>query len=103
MRILPVAFIEGIDYATVENVSSITHAHEICKIACVLYIEIAKSMMSEDLEIQEHIEKSCDKIKEYYHGSGELNNFHRIFKNNLDDVESSFYVVGTLECALHCF
>lgn len=90
MRILPVAFIDGIDYATVENVSSITHAHEICKIACVLYIEIAKSMMSEDLEIQEHLEKSCDKIKEYYHGSGELNNFHRIFKNNLDDVESSF-------------
>ena len=102
MRILPVAFIDGIDYATIENVSSITHAHEICKIACVLYIEIAKSMMSDDLEIQEHIEKSCDKIKDYYCESRELNNFHKIFENKLDDVESSFYVVGTLECALHC-
>lgn len=102
MRILPVAFIDGIDYATIENVSSITHAHETCKIACVLYIEIAKSMMSDDLEIQEHIEKSCDKIKKYYYKSPELNNFHRIFENKLDDVESSFYVVGTLECALHC-
>ena len=102
MRILPVAFIDGIDYPTIENVSSITHAHEVCKIACVLYIEIAKSMMSDDLEIHQHIEKSCDKIKNHYCKSPELNNFHRIFENKLDDVESSFYVVGTLECALHC-
>ena len=102
MRILPVAFIDGIDYATIENLSSITHAHEVCKIACVLYIEIAKSMMSDDLEIHQHIEKSCDKIKNHYCKSPELNNFHRIFENKLDDVESSFNVVGTLECALHC-
>ena len=102
MRILPLAFINSIDHATIENVSAITHAHEICKISCVLYIEIAKSMLSNDLEIQEHIERSCKKIKGYYYESNELNTFHKIFENKLDDVESSFYVVGTLECALHC-
>lgn len=102
MRILPAAFISDIDYATVENMSAVTHAHELCKISCVLYIEIAKSMISNDLEISQHIEKSCEKIRDYYAESSELPYFKRIFENNLDDVESSFYVVGTLECALHC-
>lgn len=102
MRILPMAFIENIDFKTVENVSGITHGHEMCKIACVLYIEIAKSMLGNDLEIQEHIERSCDKIRKYYKGCSELNFFKRIFENELGDVESSFYVVETLECALHC-
>lgn len=102
MRILPLAFIKDIDYALIENVCGITHAHEICKIACVLYIEIAKSMLNDDLEIIEHVEKSCDKIKDYYADSIGLNYFERIFENNLEDVESGFYVVETLECALHC-
>lgn len=102
MRILPLAFIKDIDYATIENVCGITHAHEICKIACVLYIEIAKSMIDNDLEIREHIEKSCSKIKEYYADSVGLTNFQRIFENNLGDVESGFYVIETLECAIHC-
>jgi ADP-ribosylglycohydrolase len=102
MRILPMAFIEDINYATVENVCGLTHGHEICKIACVLYIEIAKSMIENDLEISEHVERSCEKIKEYYAGSDGLESFQRILENDLDDVESSFYVVGTLECALHC-
>lgn len=102
MRILPVAFIDGIDYAGIEKVSGITHAHERSKIACVLYIEIAKSMINNDLDISEHIQKSCEKIKQYYEESDELVHFKRIFENDLDDVESTFYVVETLECALHC-
>ena len=102
MRILPVAFIKGIDCATVEKLFGITHAHELCRISCALYIEIAKSMIENNLEISEHIEKSCEKIKEHYSQSDELVYFRRIFENSLDDVESSFYVVGTLECALHC-
>ena len=102
MRILPLAFIDGIDYACVERVSGLTHAHERSKIACALYIEIAKSMLSEDLEISQHVAKSCEKIRDYYSGFDELVHFERIFENDLDDVESGFYVVETLECALHC-
>ena len=102
MRILPVAFIKDIDYKTVEKVSGITHAHELCKISCVLYIEIAKSMLEDNLEISEHIKRGCDKIREYYADSDNLGSFQRILDNELDDVESSFYVVETLECALNC-
>jgi ADP-ribosylglycohydrolase len=102
MRILPLAFIDDIDYETIENVSALTHAHERSRIACVLYIEIAKSMLREDLEISEHIRRSCEKIRDYYAQSGELIHFERIFENDLDDVESSGYVIKTLECVLHC-
>lgn len=102
MRILPLAYVDDIDYETVENVSALTHAHERSRIACVLYVEIAKSMLSDDLEISEHIERSCEKIRMHYRGSGELAHFKRIFENDLDDVRSSGYVIATLECALHC-
>ena len=102
MRILPLAFIPDIDYETVENVSALTHAHERSRIACVLYIEIAKSMLKNDLEISEHVRLSCEKIKKHYAGSPELVHFKRIFENDLDNVESSGYVITTLECVLHC-
>jgi ADP-ribosylglycohydrolase len=102
MRILPWAFIDDIDFETVENACRITHGHELCIISCVLYIEIAKSMLENDLEISEHIERSCVKIKERYAESDWIGDFDRIFNNDLDEVASGFYVVETLECALHC-
>ncbi len=102
MRILPVAFIDNADYGEIERVSAITHAHERCRIACVLYVEIARSMICEDMEISDHIERSCAKIRQLYRQSDELSRFSRIFDNDLDDVESGFYVVETLECAIHC-
>lgn len=102
MRILPLAYIKNIDYKTIENVSSLTHAHKRSRIACVLYVEIAKSMIENDLEIKDHIELSCEKIKDYYKDSDELKHFERIFSSDLDDVEGRTYVVGSLECVLHC-
>ena len=101
MRILPLAFIDDIDYETIENVSALTHAHERSKIACVLYIEIAKSMIKNDLSIKEHVDLSCDKIKKYYEDSNELIHFKRIFENDLDYVESSGYVIKTFECVIN--
>lgn len=102
MRILPMAFIKNISYETVENMSALTHAHKRSKIACVLYIKIAKSMLENDFEIKKHVELACEKIKEYYEGDEELVHFERIFKNDLDDVRSNGYVITTLECVLHC-
>ena len=89
MRILPMAFIPDIDYEVIENVSALTHAHERSRIACVLYIEIARSMLSEKLEISEHIERACEKIMKHYKESDELIHFKRIFESDLDEVESS--------------
>ena len=102
MRILPFAYIKGIDYNTIENVSSLTHAHRISRIACVLYIEIAKSMLQNDYEIHEHVKLACDKIKYYYKDSPALNNFEKILSNDLDEVYGRTFVVGSLECVIHC-
>ena len=102
MRILPLAYIKSIDYNTIENVSSLTHAHKISKIACVLYIEIAKSMVENDLEIHEHVELACDKIKDYYKDSSALKNFEKILSNDLDNVRGKTFVVESLECVIHC-
>ena len=102
MRILPLAYLKDVDYETIENMSALTHAHERSKIACVLYVEIAKSMLKNDLEIREHVKNSCEKIKEHYKDSCELNHFERIFNDDLDYVESSGYVIKTLECVIHC-
>lgn len=102
MRILPLAYIKDIDYNTIERVSSLTHAHKISKIACVLYVEIARSMIENDLEISAHVKLACDKVKNYYKNSPELKSFEKIFSNDLDDVRGRTFVVGSLECAIHC-
>lgn len=102
MRILPLAFIPNISYETIEKVSSLTHAHQRSKIACVLYVEIAKSMLLNDLEIKQHVKLASDKIKDYYEGLDELKYFEKIFNDDLEDVKSSGYVVDTLECVIHC-
>ncbi len=102
MRILPLAYLNDIDYETIEAVSSLTHAHKRSKISCVLYVEMAKSMLENDLEINEHVDLACDKIKEYYKDSDELKQFEKILSNDLDDVEGRTYVVGSLECVIHC-
>ena len=102
MRILPLAYIKDIDYDTIEAVSSLTHAHKISRIACVLYIEIAKSMLENELEIAEHVKIACDKIQNYYKDSSILENFEKIFSNDLDDVRGRTFVVGSLECVIHC-
>ena len=103
MRILPLAFIPNIDYETIENVSSLTHRHPRSRISCVLYVEIAKSMMENDLSIREHIDLACSKIKKYYKDSEELEHFKRIFDDDLkDNISSKGYVIYTFESVVHC-
>lgn len=105
MRILPLAFIPDIDYEIIENISGLTHRHMRSKIACVFYVEIAKSMLENDLTINEHINLACDKIKKYYEGNEELTHFNRIFNDDLDDVDtikSSGYVISTFESVIYC-
>ena len=103
MRILPLAFINNIDYETIENVSSITHRHKRARIACVLYIEIAKSMLNNsNLSIREHVQNASAKIIEYYEDSYELIHFKRIFDDDYSKgVSSTGYVVYTLEAVIY--
>ena len=102
MRILPLAFIPGITYEDVENVSAITHAHPRSRISCVLYVEIAKSMIENDLEISEHIAHSCEKIRKYYADCEELVHFEDIFSGNYQVGTGRSYVIKTLEAVLYC-
>lgn len=67
IKILPLAFIDNINYETIENISSLTHRHGRSKIACVLYVEIARPMISNsNLNINEHVQNASAKIIEYY-------------------------------------
>ena len=59
-------------------------------------------MLESNLDIYEHIEVTCEKIKDYYKNSSELERFEKIFTNDLDDVRGRTFVVGSLECAIHC-
>ncbi|MEE0901455.1 MAG: ADP-ribosylglycohydrolase family protein [Methanobrevibacter sp.] len=103
MRILPLAYIPNIDYETIENVSGLTHGHERSKIACVLYVEIAKSMLKNDLTIDEHINNACELIKEHYSGNEELNEFDRIFEDDFSEgIRSGGYVIDTIETVVYC-
>ena len=105
MRILPLAFIPDIDYEIIENISGLTHRHMRSKIACVLYVEIAKSMLENDLEIKEHVDLACEKIKEHYKGNEELSHFSKIFNDDLnyvDTIKSGGYVIDTFESVIYC-
>ena len=103
MRILPLAYIPDIDYKTVENISALTHGHDRSKIACVLYVEIAKSMLNNDLTIEEHIDNACEKIKEYYAENDELEEFSRILNDDFSDgIMSGGYVIDTIETVIYC-
>ena len=106
MRILPLAYIANMDYETIENISGLTHAHKRSKIACVLYVEIAKSMLeNKDLPIDEHVKNASEKIKKHYEGNEELKHFERIFNDELDDIDtisSKGYVIYTFESVIYC-
>ena len=103
MRILPLAFIPDIDFETIENVSALTHGHDRSKIACVLYVEIAKSMLENDLSIDEHIKNSVDIIKEHYKDNEELDEFNRIICDDFSEgILSGGYVIDTIETVIYC-
>ena len=102
MRILPLAYIPGITYDEIESVSALTHAHIKSRISCVLYVEIAKSMLENDLEIKDHIRNSCDKIRKYYKDVDDLIEFEDILEMDFHVYEGRSYVIKTLEAVLYC-
>ena len=93
MRILPLAFTDC-DYETVNAVSSLTHAHEISKAACRVYVYIARQLLQGKT------------LEEVYNCFGmKQSTFERlpILKDlTRDEIKSTGYVVDTLEAALWC-
>ena len=90
MRILPLAFVECTD-EEIRAVSAITHGHWISEEACVIYVHVAKRLLTGEniLDILPTLQydKPFDRL-------------HRIHQLDISEIKSSGYVVDTLEAAL---
>lgn len=113
MRILPLVFYlldkpinERFDIT--RKVSSITHGHIRSVIACFYYLEFAKQIL-EGKDIFEIYKNLQTEISNYLAKLGinptEIANFHRLLKGNIfkideSDIQSSGYVLHTLEASI---
>ena len=93
MRILPLALMPS-SMADIDNVSSLTHAHDIPKRACRLYVGTAEQLLK-GASLWEVIGCSGIWVKEF-------DRIPKIYKLNRDEIRSTGYVVDTLEAALWC-
>lgn len=92
MRILPLAFIDCTD-EEIDTVSAMTHAHEISKEACRIYVKIARTLLAGE-NLRSAIQAvEMSKVFERIH---ELENLSEA------EIKSSGYVVDTLEASLWC-
>ncbi len=105
MRILPLAWTSA-DYETIGNVSGLTHNTDRCRIACSLYVEIARQILDDpqhEHTFCDHVANASELIQEYYKDNQELKKFQRIFDADYSlGVSSSGHVLNTLECAIYC-
>lgn len=112
MRILPIAFIcygYGLSgnarYLLVRNISALTHAHEISVLGCYIYVDFVCHLLDgkDKFTAYEHTQEA-----DYSMFSDEsLTTYHRILYDNIyerkeDEIQSSGYVVSSLEAALWC-
>lgn len=93
MRILPLAFIPC-SVNDINNVSRLTHAHEISLRACRLYIGIAEQLLK-GVPLYLALSGSGIFVKEF-------SRIPTLWKLSSDEINSSGYVVDTLEAALWC-
>ena len=99
MRILPMAFLPVLTEQDIDGVSGLTHNHEISKAGCRYYVEIARRI----------IRGGClADIVEETEWSGEYTRLQRLSFRSIqhmitrDEINSTGYVVDTLEAALFC-
>lgn len=110
MRILPVALysyykkLNETEIIKLTNeISSLTHAHEISKLGCYIYVRYIMYLLAGNTK-----EDAYDLIQNIDYSSYSeyaISKYDRILKNNIknyniDSISSSGYVVDTLECAL---
>ncbi len=92
MRILPLAFVDGITNIDIAEVSAITHAHPLSKEGCIIYVKIAKDLLK-GISLQEAIQNHVCEDSTY----------HRLLGiGNLEEkyIKSTGYIVDTLEAAI---
>jgi ADP-ribosylglycohydrolase len=124
MRILPLVFtvkdwLIADRFRAVREMSSVTHAHIRSAMACFIYVEMARQLLS-GLAVAKAFMEMRQVVNDFFQAEGvgselELRQFHRILENPYGDyvikplveypeaaIQSSGYVVHTLEAALWC-
>ncbi len=115
MRMLPVAmylyaaeskFSEPEEIIIINNLSALTHAHEISKLGCKIFCDYMKKIFSgaSKCDAYEYI-RNCD-YKKYYSDYA-VDTYSRLLADDIrklkeEEISSSGYVVSTLEAALWC-
>lgn len=116
MRMMPVAIYlareENIKqrYHIVKEVSGITHMHFRSVMACFIYVEFMRNLLTiKDIQESYQVMQAAvnDFILEQQFNAAEIRIFNRILQDNItnlteNDIQSSGYVVHTLESALWC-
>jgi ADP-ribosylglycohydrolase len=115
MRILPLVFYVFHKpvherYEMIKQVSSITHGHACAVIACFYYLEFAKGLLEGHgkLEIYRNLQRDVPGLlTQLSIPSQEIRRFDRLLSANILDqeaqeIQSSGYVVHTLEASIWC-
>lgn len=110
MRILPVAlysYYKKIDEQEIikltNEMSSLTHKHEISKLGCYIYVRYVMFLLDGQNKSEEY--EAIKNIDYSSYSDYSISKYDRILKDNIldykiDDISSTGYVVDTLECAL---
>ncbi len=115
MRILPLLFYsqyKSIDerYVLTKQVSSITHGHIRSVIACFYYLEYAR-LLIQGMDKMEAYQSVKSVVNDYLNSQGinneEVAKFNRLLEDDIwtlkeDDIQSSGYVLHSLEASLWC-
>lgn len=111
MRILPVALysyskklsIEDIEILT-NNISSLTHRQEAVRFACFIYVMYIIDLLNGHNKEEAYINM---KNRNYNYSDTTINLYNRLLKEdirklNINDINSSGYIVDTLEASFWC-
>ncbi len=110
MRILPVAlysFYKGLNEEQIieltNNISSLTHAHEISKLGCYIYVRLVLFLLNGKDKYSAYNMIKC--VDYSFYSEESIKVYERILKNDINKLElksikSSAYVVDTLEASI---
>ncbi|QHV96691.1 ADP-ribosylglycohydrolase family protein [Spirosoma endbachense] len=115
MRILPLVFYSNNRpiqerYQLTKEISSITHAHIRSVIACFYYLEFARLLLDQKdkFAIYQQLQSTClDFLTSLSINPSEIHHFDRllngdIHNRSMEEIQSSGYVVHTLEASIWC-
>lgn len=113
MRILPITLYSSMlklneddKVKLINEVSSLTHAHEISRLGCKIYSDYIERLINNNFDKKEAYEYIKTLNYEKYYSEESINVYKRILKDDIskyriNDIKSSGFVVDTLEASLY--